>query len=135
MKVSVRTLGRDGTTSVLADAPIVGHGRILIVTVYFNTDSSDLTKRSRRTLDNAIRSIKRDGFANVAVDGYTDGDGNWLYNNILSRLRTRNVADYLNANGGITGNEGWHGERAPAATNDSRSGKAKNRRVEVLITF
>jgi outer membrane protein OmpA-like peptidoglycan-associated protein len=69
------------------------------------------------------------------VDGYTDADGNWVYNNILSRLRTRAVAEYLSGNGDITGKEGWHGERTPAATNASRSGKAKNRRVEVLLTY
>ena len=135
MTVSVRTLGRDGTGSVLADAPLVGHGRILMVTVYFDTDSAALTPRSTRTLDRAITSVTAAGFQNVAIDGFTDADGNWLYNNILSRLRTRAVAEYLSGNGDITGKEGWHGERAPAATNDSRSGKAKNRRVEVLLTY
>ena len=106
-----------------------------MVTVYFDTDSAALTPRSTRTLDRAITSVTEAGFQNVAIDGFTDADGNWLYNNILSRLRTRAVAEYLSGNGDITGKEGWHGERAPAATNDSRSGKAKNRRVEVLLTY
>jgi hypothetical protein len=134
-QISVRTVGLDDTTSVITDAPIVGHGRILMVTVYFDTDSAALTKDTKSILADAIRQVKQAGFGNVSVDGYTDAAGNWLYNNLLSRLRTRAVAGYLSDNGGIVSDQAWYGERSPAASNASRTGKAKNRRVEVLVTY
>jgi outer membrane protein OmpA-like peptidoglycan-associated protein len=106
-----------------------------MVTVYFDTDSAALTKDTKSILADAIRQVKQAGFGNVSVDGYTDAAGNWLYNNLLSRLRTRAVAGYLSDNGGIVSDQAWYGERSPAASNASRTGKAKNRRVEVLVTY
>ncbi len=134
-QVSVRTVGLDDTASTITDAPIVGHGRILMVTVYFDTDSAVLTKEAKAILADAVRQVKLAGFGKVSVDGYTDADGNWVYNNILSRLRTRAVAGYLNDNGRIGSDQGWYGERSPAASNTSRTGKAKNRRVEVVLSY
>ncbi len=134
-QVSVRTVGLDDTASTITDAPIVGHGRILMVTVYFDTDSAVLTKEAKAILADAVRQVRLAGFGKVSVDGYTDADGNWVYNNILSRLRTRAVAGYLNDNGRIGSDQGWYGERSPAASNTSRTGKAKNRRVEVVLSY
>jgi outer membrane protein OmpA-like peptidoglycan-associated protein len=133
--VSVRTLGRDATRSPRVDAPLVGHGRILLATIYFRTGSARLTHVDQAVLTLAIRAIRQDGFGRVRLDGYTDSAGGRVFNRALSRRRTHAVAGYLHDQGDIGSRRAWHGETDPAAPNDSRGGKSKNRRVEVVLTY
>lgn len=133
--VSVRTVGRDGTRSELRRAPLTGHGQVLVATVYFASDSARLTARDRGVLDTAIGKVHRYGFGRAALDGYTDADGGLAYNIALSHRRTGAVATYLRRHGELASLQSWHGERNPAASNGDASGKARNRRVEILVRY
>lgn len=134
-RVKVRTVGRDATVSARASAPLTGHGQILITTVYFASASATLTKADGKILDSAIRRVHRFGFGRANLDGYTDSDGGFALNRALSKRRTAAVAAYLKAHGDIGAVQWWFGESNPVASNQGATGKAKNRRVEILVRY
>ena len=72
----------------------------------------------------------------VDVIGHADSVGSDDYNLDLSQRRANNVASLLQS-GGVQSvrilKEG-HGEREPIASNETDSGRAQNRRVEVYIS-
>ena len=71
------------------------------------------------------------------ISGYTDNVGNAASNLLLSQDRAENVKDYLIKQGvdasRITA-EGY-GLEDPVADNNTAEGRAKNRRVEFLVTM
>lgn len=133
--VTVRTIGRSGTRSPERSVPLAGHGHVLVATVYFTPDSSRLTAHDRGILHTAIRKVHGYGFARANLDGYTDADGGLAYNKALSHRRTRAVAGYLIRHGGIRNVQSWHGETHPVAGNTTAAGKARNRRVEIVVRY
>jgi outer membrane protein OmpA-like peptidoglycan-associated protein len=133
--VVVRTLGRDSTRSSVEAAPLSGHGSVLIATVYFRSGSAALTRHDRGTLRAAVAKIQGSGFAHARLDGYTDADGGLAFNLALSHRRTAAVAAYLKERGRIGSSQSWYGELHPVASNDAAHGKARNRRVEVLVRY
>ena len=72
--------------------------------------------------------------AKFSIDGYTDSVGNASSNQILSERRANTVRDFLMANGiGSDRLEAkGYGEANPIDSNKTRSGRANNRRVEVV---
>lgn len=71
----------------------------------------------------------------ILIEGHTDSKGDAAYNQSLSEKRAGSVAQYL-ASQQIRGNRirtAWYGESQPKFSNDSESGRAKNRRVEFAI--
>jgi outer membrane protein OmpA-like peptidoglycan-associated protein len=72
----------------------------------------------------------------IVIAGHTDDVGSDDYNLVLSKRRSKAVADYL-ANKGITNSRirsVYFGEDYPVATNDTPEGRSKNRRVEFKIS-
>ena len=71
----------------------------------------------------------------VVVEGHTDNVGTDEYNLGLSRARANSVRDFLMLQG-VSGMrivaEGF-GKLYPVASNDTESGRAQNRRVEIVI--
>ncbi len=74
--------------------------------------------------------------AYFVVEGHTDASGKSNKNLIISQRRAEAVYKYLIANSSIPRNR-IHavglGEAHPIATNKTESGKAKNRRIEIII--
>lgn len=71
----------------------------------------------------------------VAIHCYTDGTGAARYNLKLSQRRAQTVAHYL-VEAGVTGGRivvVGHGESDPIAPNDTARGRARNRRVEIVL--
>ena len=103
-------------------------------TVRFDTDKADLTPASQATLDRAADAMKNNPNAHMRLEGYTDSTGTDVHNLTLSQQRAYAVANYLKAKGidgnRLTGN--GFGPGNPADTNDTTSGKADNRRVELF---
>jgi len=70
----------------------------------------------------------------VEVAGHTDSTGPAAYNQTLSERRAKAVYDYLISNGisanRLIGPVGY-GSTRPIAPNDTREGRAKNRRTEL----
>jgi fibro-slime domain-containing protein len=107
----------------------------------FAFDEATLAPAAQRTLKLLGPTIKKTGTHLVHIFGYTDSIGSDSYNQALSQRRARSVRDWLAAHGYVkssTAIQGF-GKQLPLAPNtnadgsDNPQGRAKNRRVEVLI--
>lgn len=92
------------------------------------------TADSIAILDQAVDVLKRNPQAHVEVAGHTDSVGTDEYNQGLSERRARIVYDYLTSHGidasRLAGPTGY-GEARPIDTNDTKEGRARNRRTEL----
>ena len=101
----------------------------------FDFDRAVLKPEGRRNLDALIERIKSIELDVVIAVGHTDSMGSDAYNQALSVRRAEAVKAYM-VNQGMAADriraEG-RGEAEPVATNDTREGRAQNRRVEVTV--
>jgi outer membrane protein OmpA-like peptidoglycan-associated protein len=81
-------------------------------------------------------AIKKFPQCTIMIEGHTDSQGSDEANQALSESRARATAEYLMANMGVEipiKSQGY-GESRPVASNDTPEGRAKNRRIDVVIT-
>lgn len=105
-------------------------------TIYFDVDSVEVRNDHIPDLDRVVQTLRRNPGVYVSVEGHADSDGTFGYNAGLSKARALNVAEYLRnqlEDTDIDIETVWFGERRPAATNDTEEGRARNRRVEIVI--
>ena len=101
----------------------------------FAYDSDAVTGAARSNLTNLAESLKKYGDTDVLIVGHTDATGSDTYNQGLSERRASSAARYLVSQGvnntrmRTTG----RGELEPIDSNDTPSGQALNRRVEIVI--
>ncbi len=103
--------------------------------VTFETGNANLTQGSHPELDNVARKMNLDPSANLQISGHTDNVGNEQNNVQLSTDRAESIKAYLVARG-INSDRIYakgYGSSRPVASNDSDSGRAQNRRVEITI--
>jgi OmpA-OmpF porin, OOP family len=102
--------------------------------VHFASDSAALTSEAKSILDGAVGAIKAKSSSQIDVVGHTDSRLSDSYNQSLSERRANSVANYLTSKGVSASslNAKGMGEGSPVASNDTREGRAKNRRVEVI---
>ena len=103
--------------------------------VSFSSGSASLDSRLHPTLDRIAATLNEYPRTSVAVVGYTDSVGSAQANRDLSQRRAAAVADYL-AQRGVAHTRivvDSRGEEQPIATNDTETGRAQNRRVEMLV--
>jgi len=106
-----------------------------LTNVQFKTGSAQLTSESKKRLKVAVDVMKRyEGYA-YKIQGHTDNRGNENFNIKLSAQRAKAVKDYLVSQGidkDILSTEGL-GSSQPIASNDTKEGRLKNRRVVFKI--
>ncbi len=106
----------------------------LILHINFGHDSSSISSAYDHEIAKAAQCINAYPGELVYIDGHTDSDGKTIYNQTLSVKRATAVknrlvelfnipAERMEARG--------FGEDKPVASNDTATGKAQNRRVEV----
>jgi outer membrane protein OmpA-like peptidoglycan-associated protein len=103
--------------------------------ITFALNSSDLNAQFYSALEGVSMVLKEYDKTVVEVAGHTDSSGSDQYNQSLSEKRAQSVAGYLGSHGVkqqrlITVGAG---EGHPVASNDSETGRAQNRRVELTI--
>ncbi|WP_428607113.1 OmpA family protein [Sedimenticola sp.] len=99
----------------------------------FDFDSAELKSGSADVLNNSYAKFKNnDAVKSVIVTGHTDSMGSEAYNQGLSERRANAVRDYLISQGADASKlqARGAGESQPAFTNDTKAGRAMNRRVE-----
>lgn len=103
--------------------------------VYFDTAKHNINDKSRQTLDKLAAILKEYPDTNVLVAGHTDSQGQDAYNMGLSQRRAQAVTNYFTSKGLAAKRftTKWYGEKNPIASNDTAEGRAKNRRVNVVI--
>jgi outer membrane protein OmpA-like peptidoglycan-associated protein len=100
----------------------------------FDFDSDVVRGSARSNLDELARSLERYDETNLLIVGHTDAVGTDSYNMDLSERRADSAARYLRSRGVDREIEtAGRGEREPVASNESDSGRSRNRRVEVAI--
>ncbi len=108
-----------------------GHA-IVLEGVTFATGSAKLTENSKTILGKVVRTMQENPELVVEVRGYTDNTGSYKGNMRISQRRADSVKEYLVSQGidasRITA-QGF-GPENPIAPNDTRAGRAKNRRIE-----
>ncbi len=108
-----------------------------VLAVNFRTGSATLSADSKTKLDEiATKALNAKGYV-VEVSGFTDTTGSVARNRALSQRRADSVIRYLVENHNIPLRRiitpyGF-GETNPVAENNSRDGRAQNRRVEVKL--
>jgi len=104
--------------------------------VTFAFDKHDIQPRFYGVLDAVSRTLGKYPATYVDVNGHTDAIGSYAYNQRLSERRAGAVADYLadrSVNGARMHVQGF-GKPEPIASNATISGRAANRRVEIILT-
>lgn len=103
--------------------------------VLFEFDSARLAGSARSTVRDIAEVAAQAGGRTISVEGHTDSVGTSEYNQRLSENRARAVAAELTAQGVPRSRlkTRGYGEGDPIASNRTDSGRARNRRVEVII--
>lgn len=104
--------------------------------LYFRINSSDIRDEIVALLDDIAAYAKACPAAKFRIGGHTDSSGTRRHNDALSQRRTRSIIDALEERGVEAGRAvpvEWFGETRPIATNGSRTGRQKNRRVEIFV--
>jgi len=103
--------------------------------VYFDFDKATIKPEGKAVLNEAAALLKKHERVVVEVAGHTDSVGSEAYNQGLSERRANSVKQYLTEQG-VTATRltaRGYGEAQPVASNDTKEGRAENRRVELIV--
>lgn len=103
--------------------------------VYFDTNKSDVNAASQETLNKLVKILAEYPETNVVIVGHTDSSGSNAYNMTLSEKRAKSVIQFFIGQGLASSRftTQWFGEEKPEYDNSTPEGRAKNRRVNVVI--
>jgi outer membrane protein OmpA-like peptidoglycan-associated protein len=104
--------------------------------ITFAFDRADIQPQFQPVLDDIGRTLSEYNQTTVQVVGHADSVGSDSYNQALSERRARSVADAL-VQRGVGSNRIYvvgRGESQPIASNNTDEGRARNRRVEIILT-
>jgi|GEM_PF-1787185 len=101
----------------------------------FAVNQDDLSPRAADEAARIAAVLKHFSNNRIQVEGHTDSTGPERYNQGLSERRAKSVADALSSHGIASSRMelSGHAYSAPIADNDTKEGRAKNRRVEIVI--
>ena len=103
--------------------------------IHFATNRAVIRPRSFPLLNRIAKATRMCPRAKLRIAGHTDDRGHRNFNLRLSRARAAAVRDYIVSAGGEAGDIAvtGFGETRPIASNDSRLGRARNRRIEIDV--
>jgi OOP family OmpA-OmpF porin len=107
----------------------------LAADVLFDFDKSVLKPEGKSKLDDLAGKVKTINLEVVIAIGHTDSIGSDAYNQKLSVRRAESVKAYL-VSKGVEPNRIYtegKGEKQPVASNKTKDGRQKNRRVEIEV--
>ena len=109
--------------------------RFVFDNLNFETGTTQLTPESVPTVNNLVSVLKAYPGTAVALEGYTDNTGDAGANQKLSLDRATAVKQLL-VTGGVDDarvSANGFGQESPIAPNDTEQGRAKNRRLELVV--
>lgn len=119
-----------------AEPEIVEKGRTTL-NVQFDTGKAIIKKTSYKDIDELVDVMKKYPDLNVTIEGHTDNVGKPAGNKKLSQKRADAVKAYMVKSGidskRVTAK--GYGMEKPIASNATKAGKAKNRRVEAAVDY
>ena len=118
---------------------VIRSGELLLLrlpaTGAFDVGRADIRPQAASTISEIGLTLKRFNQSMVDVLGHTDPTGNPASNQALSERRAQAVANHLKARGVVAARLSTRGYAAahPIAGNDTETGRATNRRVEIKV--
>jgi outer membrane protein OmpA-like peptidoglycan-associated protein len=123
-----------GDTPSSTAAALAKTCRVEVPGIYFDFNRATLKPESKRGLDGMAALLRQFEARPFVIEGHTDNIGSEAYNEDLSARRADAVRSALVREHGIASarlSASGFGERRPIETNDTLSGRARNRRVEL----
>ncbi|MGB4776589.1 MAG: OmpA family protein [Daejeonella sp.] len=123
----------------IPNAEIIREGEGIIVKfdsgILFDVNKADLKSAGVNNVQNLAASLKKNPETNILIIGHTDDTGSSNLNDKLSTQRAQSVKSYAMAQGISSArlDTKGKGENEPIADNSSETGRAQNRRVEIVI--
>ncbi len=125
-----------GALSQVADTQSSARGMIVsLPDILFDTNEATLKSEARVVLAKLAGILLILPDLNLRIEGHTDSTGSAEYNQQLSEKRATSVRVFLTEQGIAASRmvAVGYGFDRPVASNDTREGRAKNRRVEIVI--
>jgi OmpA-OmpF porin, OOP family len=119
------------------DAAIVEKGRVTL-NVEFDFDKAVVKKSYHQEIGHLAEVMKKYPELRIGLEGHTDHTGGPEYNEMLSQRRADAVKSYLVENFGIEASRlsaKGYGLTRPLASNATKEGRQKNRRVEAAAEY
>jgi len=103
--------------------------------VLFESGSARLQPGAEAEIAQIAEILKRQPGASLDITGHTDNRGTERHNQDLSERRAATIRDRLVDNGVDASRvrAGGQGEHEPIATNDTATGRATNRRIDITV--
>lgn len=105
--------------------------------VLFDFNEADLKPGAQRQMAELATYLQTYSDRPIRIEGFTDSTGSDEYNQALSERRAESVEAAL-INNGVDADRvvtQGYGEQYPVAGNDTDTGRAQNRRVEIIISY
>lgn len=109
---------------------------IRMVGLNFDSGKAELKNDHKRLLAKVVYAIGLSKTELATIEGHTDSHGSDDFNMTLSEERAKAVVDYLQGDSQLANIElaaVGYGESRPIANNESEAGRARNRRIDVVI--
>lgn len=129
--------GGETTGAKTVEAAILEKGRVTLK-VEFDFDKAVVKQQYHQEIGHLAEVMKKYPDLGILIEGYTDHTGEPEYNQNLSERRAEAVKRYLVENFGIESNRlsiRGYGETRPIASNATKEGRQKNRRVEAAAEY
>lgn len=118
------------------EAAIASKGKIALYGIYFDTGSANLKAESNTEITLIADYLKRNPSAKLYIVGHTDNTGSFDSNMELSQNRAKSVVQSLISQHGIASGRiipKGVSSLCPVSSNNTDAGRAKNRRVEIVL--
>ncbi|MCK5034030.1 MAG: OmpA family protein [Calditrichia bacterium] len=137
----LKAIGQGGEVAKVASVRVIPtakeiKSKLVLEGIQFSSGSSTISAKSYMILDEVVASLIGYPEVKLTIQGYTDSVGKESNNLRLSQSRAESVMNYFVGKGidyGRLKAVGF-GELNPIASNNTKEGRAKNRRIELLRT-
>jgi len=110
--------------------------RFVFDDLHFESGTTRLTSEGQRTAASLLSVLKAYPSVTVILEGHTDATGDAAANKALSQRRAEAVKRML-VDGGVAADRieaQGYGQERPVADNNTDAGRARNRRLELVVT-
>ena len=124
-----------------SEAQVLFQGNKLVIHLYglyFAPGKAVIQPEYYTLLSKVQKAINEFPEKYILIEGHTDATGSAYKNKKLSQRRAQAVSEYLQANLNLDANQIEYlglGDEKPIASNKTRAGRAKNRRIDVIISL
>ena len=126
----------NGALSEVASISQTARGVVVsLPDILFDTNKATLKQNAQVALGKLSGILSLFPKINLRIEGHTDSTGSDELNDRLSRDRASSVMSFLQTQGvaGTRMTAEGYGKRVPVADNSTPAGRAKNRRVEIIL--